>query len=255
MSLPWSILGLSLLAGAIGLVWGLSEIIDSFKNETWRALQTGGAWLLMGVNFAAAALIFLLVASLVNGADNWLTALLVGFAWPTVVRNTSFKLAQPLPSEQTGEAAAVRFEQAYARVQTLALQIINNSLTRQRRKLMGTVIQHDLQRLARYARTVTIASPLPPEESEQFITNILRRNVEDEIKKALLAAFILRFGRDTLADFLLDQPAPTSAAPTGRKPDTKPVTAPVTASATESFPAPAPGPASAAPGHTPSASA
>lgn len=56
-SLAWG-----LVAGAIGFVWGLSEIIDAFKNETGRALRTGGAWLLIWLNFGAAAGIFLLVA-------------------------------------------------------------------------------------------------------------------------------------------------------------------------------------------------
>lgn len=200
--MTWTTLGLSLLAGVVGLAWGLSEIIDYFKTETGRALRTGGAWLLIGLNFGAAALIFLLVATLVTGADNWLTAVLVGFAWPTIVRNTSFKLAQPLPSEQARESASVRIEQAYARVQELSLQLINNDLTRQRTKLVERAMTFDLEQLARHAHVVRISSPRPDDKAEEFIKGILAREDADEIKKALLIVFILRFGRETLDDFV-----------------------------------------------------
>jgi hypothetical protein len=114
-SLAWG-----LMAGAIGFIWGLSEIIGAFKNETGRALRTGGAWLLVWLNFGAAAGIFMLVASVIPEANNWLTAVFVGFAWPTIIRNTSFKLAQPLQSEPTRDTAVVRFEQAYSTIQDLA---------------------------------------------------------------------------------------------------------------------------------------
>ncbi|MCB1380532.1 MAG: hypothetical protein KDK89_19515 [Alphaproteobacteria bacterium] len=53
-----------ILAGAIGAIWGISELIGTFKNETGRSLRMGGAWLLIGVNFLAALLVYLLVAAL-----------------------------------------------------------------------------------------------------------------------------------------------------------------------------------------------
>jgi hypothetical protein len=200
--MSWATVGLSLLSGVVGLAWGLSEIIDYFKTETGRALRTNGAGLLIGLNFVAAALIFLLVATLISGADNWLTAVLVGFAWPTIVRNTSFKLAQPLPSEQMRETASVRLEEAYSRIQELALQLINNALTRQRTKLIERAMTFDLEQLARHAHVVRIASPRPDDKAEGFIQEVLAREDADEIKKALLIVFILRFGRETLDDFV-----------------------------------------------------
>ncbi|MFN3983526.1 MAG: hypothetical protein ACK4SA_24405, partial [Caldilinea sp.] len=109
----------ALLAGLVGFLWGMSEIVGAFKTETGRALTTGGAWLLVFFNFFAAAAIYLIVANLVVGANTWLVAILVGLAWPTVVRNLSFKLAQPLQPEPLRDAAAVRLEEAYASVQTL----------------------------------------------------------------------------------------------------------------------------------------
>jgi hypothetical protein len=41
---PWTQqLLLTLLAGSIGLLWGLGELVGAFKNETGRSLRTGGA--------------------------------------------------------------------------------------------------------------------------------------------------------------------------------------------------------------------
>jgi hypothetical protein len=209
MSSAFPTLSWVLLAGVIGLCWGLSEIIGAFKNETGHALRTGGAWLLVGLNLVAAALIFLLVASLVPEANNWLTAIFVGLAWPTVIRNTTFKLAQPLQPEQARENATVRFEQAYAAVQTLARQMINNALTRQRMKLVTVAIQQELQALEQFARLAQIASPLQDDTAvsgDTYIDRILKRKDEDAIKKAYLAVFVLEhFGRHMLDDFLREQ--------------------------------------------------
>jgi len=86
----------ALLAGAIGLLWGLGELVGAFKNETGRSLRTSGAWLLLLLNFAAAAVAYGLVVAVASGANSWLTAVAVGVAWPTVIRNTTLKLVQPL---------------------------------------------------------------------------------------------------------------------------------------------------------------
>jgi len=196
------------VAGLIGFVWGLGEIVSAFKNETGRALGTAGAWLLILLNAVAAAGIFLLIATIVPEANNWLTAIFVGFAWPTVIRNASFKLAQPMQPEGQ-EQAAIRFEQAYATFQGLARSLINNALTRQRIHLVTSVTTYDLDLLEHYARLALIASPLQTEEglpADSFIDAILQRQANEEIKKALLAAFVMaNFGRDMLQDFIKEQ--------------------------------------------------
>jgi len=211
----------ALLAGLVGFLWGMSEIVGAFKTETGRALNTGGAWLLVFFNFFAAASIYLIVASLVAGANTWLTAILVGLAWPTVVRNVSFKLAQPLQPEPLRDAAAVRLEEAYASVQALARQLINATLTRQRMQLVAQAVELDLKELEKMARLAVIAAPLPPkaapapnaddtpsdsdEPPADFITLIMKREVSNDIKKALLAAFILEyFDRRTLEEMVRD---------------------------------------------------
>ena len=197
-------LTLCLIAGAVGFFWGLSEIVGAFKNETGRALRTSGAWLLVLLNFGAAALVFLFIGSIVPGANNWITAVLVGLAWPTIIRNTSIKLAQPLQPKKTTEAAAVRFEQAYAAIQDLAYQLINNPLTRERTRLVMGAVRYDLDALEQMARMAAISAPLQPQggkTADEYITEILKQPREEPIKKALLAAFILnQFGRATLDD-------------------------------------------------------
>lgn len=197
------------VAGLIGFIWGLGEIVSAFKNETGRALATAGAWLLILLNFVAAAGIFLLTAAIIPEANNWLTAIFVGFAWPTVIRNASFKLAQPLQSDNGQEQAAIRFEQAYATFQGLARSLINNALTRQRIQLVTSATNYDLATLERYARLALIASPLQTGDglpAADFIDAIIARPGTEEIKKALLAAFVMtHFGRDMLQDFIKEQ--------------------------------------------------
>lgn len=197
----------ALLAGAIGLLWGLGELVGAFKNETGRSLRTGGAWLLLLLNFTAAAVTYGLVVAVVNGANSWLTAVAVGVAWPTVIRNTTLKLVQPLQPDANRENLTLHFEQAYAAVQSLAQQLINAALTRQRMKLFTRAIALDLAALEKRVRLTVIAAPLPPavgdESPDAFITRIMEREDDDDIKKALLAAFLLQyFDRTTLEDTL-----------------------------------------------------
>jgi hypothetical protein len=208
----------ALLAGAIGLLWGFAEIIGAFKNETGRALRTGGAWLILWLNFAAAMVTFLLVAAIIPEARSWLAAAAAGLAWPTILRNTTVKLAQPLQPGQQDDSFALRFERAYGSVQSLARQLINTSLTRQRMKLVARATELDLAELEKQARLAVISSPLPPGEGgppDEFITRIMQREDPDEIKKALLAAFILQFfDRSTLDDMLRTRrKKPAQAAP------------------------------------------
>jgi len=149
------------------------------------------------------------VTSLIPDTDSWLTAILVGFAWPTVLRNVSFKLGQSLHTGSTNDVAAIRFEEAYATIQNLCRQLINATLTRQRMRLVANVTRQDLDALEHYARMALIASPLQSDQgvsADGFVDRIMQRDVHDELKKALLAAFVMsNFGRATLEDFLKSQ--------------------------------------------------
>lgn len=192
---------LSLLAGCIGAVWALSEIVGEFQTETPRALRTPGAWLLVAVNFLAAALIFRMAAEIAPGARSWLAALVIGLSWPTVFRNISLKLTQPISEQAGNETAAIRLEQAYANVQKLALQLVNSVLTRQRMRLLTRVMQTDLKDLERYARHMSAVSP--QQISADFIDLVMQRNVDEDAKKAHLTALLINtFNRHVLDDFI-----------------------------------------------------
>lgn len=207
---------LYLLAALVGAVWGLSEIVAGFKNETPRALRTAGAWLLILLNAGASALTFAVVVVVVPETATVLGAFFIALAWPTVIRNTSIKLLQPLqPDAPPNESAAIRLEEAYASFQELARQLINNTLTRQRLKLVEQAMQHDLAALVRHARIALIASPLQENEGmpeDNYIDRILARELDDDVKKAMLAAFILQyFGRETLEEHLHNPAKPHQA--------------------------------------------
>jgi hypothetical protein len=200
-----ALLGYGLLAGLISAIWGFSEIIGKFNLDTWRALRTAGAWMLVGVNFLAALLSYLLVAALIPSANTWGAAILVGLAWPTVLRNSSIKLSQPIDNQGQKEAM-VRFEEVYARIQNLAQLMINGVLTRQRLALAGELNTLTLKTLERHARQALVLSPLQEEQKmpdDSYVDEIIKRQVDDTVKKALLIAVVLNyFGRDTLNDLI-----------------------------------------------------
>jgi len=191
---------LSLLSGAVGAAWALSEVMGEFKAETARALRTSGAWLLVLVNFLAAAVIFRLAVELTPTLRAWPMALFIGFAWPTIFRNLSLKLTQPI-SATDSDATAIRLEQAYGNVQRLALQLINSVLTRQRMRLLSRVMQFSLTDLERYARRMSAISP--QQISQDFIDKVMQRAIDDDAKKAHLVALLMdNFTRDAIDDFI-----------------------------------------------------
>ena len=200
-----TLLGYGCLAGLISAIWGFSEIIGKFNLDTWRALRTAGAWMLIGVNFLAALLSYGLVAALIPSANSWGAAILIGLAWPTVLRNTSIKLSQPIDNQGQKEAM-VRFEEVYARIQNLAQLMINGVLTRQRLALAGELNTLSLKTLERHARQALVLSPLQEEQKmpdDSYVDEIIARQVDDTVKKALLIAVVLNyFGRDTLNDLI-----------------------------------------------------
>jgi hypothetical protein len=194
-------LWLTLLAGVVGAMWAMSEIVGKFHAETGRAMRTSGAWLLVIVNFVAAAVIFLLAINLAPAARNWPSALFIGLAWPTIFRNLTLKLAQPLGEAKDAETAAIRIEQAYANVQQLALQLINSMLTRQRTRLLADALKFELDDMVKFARQMIAISPQHVDDT--LIDKTLERNVDVDAKKAYLAALVMdTFTRGALDDFI-----------------------------------------------------
>jgi hypothetical protein len=164
-------------------------------------MRTSGAWLLVIVNFVAAAVIFLLAINLAPAARNWPSALFIGLAWPTIFRNLTLKLAQPLGEAKDAETAVIRLEQAYANVQHLALQLINSMLTRQRTRLLADALKFELDDMVKFARQMIAISPQHVDDT--LIDKTLERNVDVDAKKAYLAALVMdTFTRGALDDFI-----------------------------------------------------
>ncbi len=195
---------LTAIAGSMGGIWALSEIIGQFRTETARALRTWGAWMLVLFNIVAAAVIYLLIIGLAPGARTWPTALAVGLAWPTIFRNASLKLSQPITDAQGANSPAIRLEEVYGNIQKLALQLINGVLTRQRTRLLTEALRFELGDLERYARRMIALSPQQVDAT--LIDKVLERNIDDEAKKAYLAALVMdTFTRSALDDFIREK--------------------------------------------------
>ncbi len=190
----------AMVAGLIAAAWAVFELVGEFEVETSRALRTGGARLLLGINFIAAVSIFLIVATNVVGANNPATAFLVGIAWPVVIRNLSFKLAQPIQSDDLNKMSVLRVEEAYASLQSLSRRLINTVLTRERMRLVNRATDVKLSLLESKARNALIASPVAPVlpggagSADEFVNKIMQKEgAKEETKKALLAALILQY--------------------------------------------------------------
>jgi len=205
------------VAGLISAAWAvITELVSQFEAETGRALQTGGARLLLAINFVAAATIFLVVATNLADANYVATALVVGVAWPVVIRNMSIKLAQPIQSDDLRNTAVVRVEEAYAGLQSLSLRLINTVLTRERMRLINRATEVNLSVLETKARNALIASPKAPAGDgapDAFVDKIMAKaGAKEEIKKAYLAALILEHYDRRLLEEMIKEARTEAAA-------------------------------------------
>jgi len=215
------LLPLAALSAAVGVVWGLSELVSAFALDTGYALRTLGAWLLLLVNAFAPAFIYVLAASFFPDLYAWQAAVAIGLAWPVVIRNLHFnfsaRIADAASDDSVDQAASVRFEQIYTNFQSLAYRMINAQLAHQRAGLITRVVTDcDLNDLEAHARRLCIAQPVPMrderenenlsnERCSEYINDIMMRESVDE-KKMYLSAFIINyFGRASLEEFIRQQ--------------------------------------------------
>ena len=215
------LLPLAALSAAVGVVWGLSELVSAFALDTGYALRTLGAWLLLLVNAFAPAFIYVLAASFFPDLYAWQAAVAIGLAWPVVIRNLHFnfsaRIADAASDDPVDQAASVRFEQIYTNFQSLAYRMINAQLAHQRAGLITRVVTDcDLNDLEAHARRLCIAQPVPMRDEREnenlsnercsgYIDDIMMRESVDE-KKMYLSAFIINhFGRASLEEFIRQQ--------------------------------------------------
>jgi hypothetical protein len=68
---------------------------------------------------------------------------------------------------------------------------------------VAEALQFDLNEIVKYARRMIALSPQPLDEKLKWIDNLLQRDIDDDAKKAYLAASIMNdFTRGALDDFL-----------------------------------------------------
>jgi hypothetical protein len=221
-SLPQLLL-FAALSAAVGVAWGLSELVSAFALDTGYALRTLGAWLLLLVNAFAPAFIYVLAASFFPELYAWQAAVAIGLAWPVVIRNLHFNFSARIAdaasddSNAADQATSVRFERIYTNFQSLAYRMINAQLAHQRAGLIARVVTDcDLNDLEAHARRLCIAQPVPMsderenenlsnERCSEYIDDIMMRESVDE-KKMYLSAFVINyFGRASLEEFIRQQ--------------------------------------------------
>ena len=179
------LLPLAALSAAVGVVWGLSELVSAFVLDTRYALRTSGAWLLLIVNALVPAFVYILAASSIPELGTWQAAVVIGVAWPVVIRNLKFKFSAGTAAASDGSNAvdqdSVHFERIYNNFQSLAYRMINAEIAHQRAKLITNAMTNcNLNDLAAHARRLCHSQPLPNVQGKKGDIRGEKSNLEDK---------------------------------------------------------------------------
>lgn len=122
------------LASAIGIVLALTELLPAFRRSAVRALFSKWGLLLLGVNAAAAAAVYLVLVCLVRpGSNHWLTAVVSGFMYPVLLR-TNFRWYQKVGDKSSASAIGIGLDRLYTLLQEHCLNEFNVAVANDRRR-------------------------------------------------------------------------------------------------------------------------
>ncbi|HEY8204747.1 MAG TPA: hypothetical protein VIF81_08480 [Pyrinomonadaceae bacterium] len=210
-----------LIAASISAVLAVAEIVTVFEKDSRRALNTGGALLLITINVAFSVLILLLVNTIGGtpaGENQLWVALGVGLGFPTLLR-TRFTFIKPLPGS-TEEGVAVSLDELYGRLQRFCRQQIDQSLATGRVQMVDDAMrQLDIGTLEKRLRLLlegglVLADPAATGYVDKIMT---QATYTEDRKKMLLAFGLLNYGgHRTLRQMLKAGPAPPPKKPRRR---------------------------------------
>lgn len=211
---PWV---LYVVTAVLSIIWAASEIISTFEATPIRALFTRGAWLLMLTNAFFACLALLAVLQIVpDAADNLLTAFAVGFGWQALVRS-QISVFRPLPGEPGGQGLVVPVDEVYGRIQHFVRRSIDQSLARERTKLLSEALALDVATLKQQVELMSYGlTEMDPTEVQNWLQAMDSRPMTDNERKMLLASKLIETsGAQGLKQFIKSQPkkAEQPAAP------------------------------------------
>lgn len=186
-----SALGPYLLVVALACLWALTEVVQAFRSDIRRALRSGWALLLMGINGALALLVFALARFAFPSAPPYILALTAGLGWQALIR-TRINVLQPLNPEM-GEAVSLSLADLYGRLQRFCWEQVNQGLLAGRTRLLERATRLPVEELEHQVRLFAHASALhPPEQVEAYLEKL--RGREREEQALALAAYLLTQG-------------------------------------------------------------
>lgn len=186
---PWV---LYIATAILSMIWAASEVISAFEAAPLRALFTWGAWLLMLTNAFFACLALLAVLQIMpTAADNLLTAFVVGFGWQALVRS-QISVFRPLPGEPGGQGLVVPVDQVYGRIQHFVRRSIDQSLARERMKLLTATLALDVATLKQQVQLMSFGlTEMDPAEVQNWLNEMESRPMTDVERKMLLASKLI----------------------------------------------------------------
>lgn len=213
---------LYVVTAIFSMIWAASEVISAFEASPIRALFTRGAWLLMLTNAFFACIALMAVLQVVpDAADNLLTAFVVGFGWQTLVRSP-INVFRPLPGEPGGQGLSVPVDEIYGRIQHFVRRSIDQSLARDRTKLLTEALSLDVATMKQQVQLMSYGlTEMDPEEVQNWLRAMESRPMTDDERKMLLASKVIETsGVEGLKQLIkthakkVEQPAtPVVAAP------------------------------------------
>lgn len=188
---PWYLYAVT---AALGIVWAASEIVSVFHVTPLRALRTWGALFLMLVNALFACLALAAILQVAPNSANLFTAILVGLGWQALVRS-KINLYKPLPGEPGSEGLSLPVDEIYGRLQTFARRSIDQSLARERIRLLEQAQALPVETLMREVRLLSYGlTEMDPATVDEWLARMQERPMTDEERKMLLASKLMDAG-------------------------------------------------------------
>jgi hypothetical protein len=220
MPFPWV---LYIVTALLSMIWAATEVISAFEAAPIRALFTLGAWLLMLTNAFFACLALMAVLQVApNAENNLLTAFIVAFGWQTLVRS-QVNVFRPLPGEPTGQGLALPVDEIYGRIQRFVRRSIDQSLARERMKLLTQALELDLKTLKHRVQLMSYGlTDMDPEEVRSWMEAMESRPMDDNERKMLLASKLIEVsGVQGLRELIENQTRQASGSTGAREPGSR----------------------------------
>ncbi|MCS7252142.1 MAG: hypothetical protein RMK32_05990 [Anaerolineae bacterium] len=181
--------GPCILAAGLALVWAISEILQTFQSDPYRALRSRWAMLFIATHVVFILTIYLIARRLNLSSDPWLLAIATGVGGEVLLR-IQVNLLQPL-DPQVSQAVSLSMADLYARFQQFYRKQIDRQLAIGRLLLLRQAVQIPPEELENLVRLYGHASVLHSHDRvEEYLAKLRQKSSEERV--LYLASYLLR---------------------------------------------------------------